>query len=383
MDIFISSEHIISSLGLNTSEHLDCIESEKTGIKTINNSELYPEPVQLGLIDRNALYNATASMVDPKAYTLLETMMLFSISQAASQSNVPLDSPRTLFVFSTTKGNIDLINPKQATNLPSERRFLSQMAQAVCNFFNNPNKPVIISNACISGVLAIDIAARLIRTGMYDHAVVCGGDVVSEFVISGFQSFKSISPTPCKPYDAQRDGLSLGEGCATVILSNQLQQTTKPSIRVLGGASSNDANHISGPSRTGDGLFFAIRSTLQKSNLQASDIDYICAHGTATSFNDEMESKAVNLAKMSQVPINSFKGYIGHTLGAAGVIESVLSIASLQQQKLFKTLGYQQLGVPEPITVIDRTAPAQLRTCLKMASGFGGCNAALIFQTVN
>lgn len=178
MDIFISSEHIISSLGLNTSENLDRIESEKTGIKTINNQELYPEPVQLGLIDRNALYTATASMLDPKAYTLLETMMLFSISQAASQSNVPLDSPRTLFVFSTTKGNIDLIDPKQTLNLPRERRFPSQMAHAVCCFFNNPTKPVIISNACISGVLAIDIAARLIRTGMYDHAVVCGGDVV-------------------------------------------------------------------------------------------------------------------------------------------------------------------------------------------------------------
>ncbi|MBM3405698.1 MAG: hypothetical protein FJY10_12520, partial [Bacteroidetes bacterium] len=215
--------------------------------------------------------------------------------------------------------------------------------------------------------------------GLYKHIVVAGADVVSEFIVSGFQSFQSLSPKPCRPYDADRDGLTLGEGAGTMVLST-FPGKNGPTIRYLGGATSNDANHISGPSRTGDGLFFAIRHAMQVTGGKTG-IDYINAHGTATPFNDEMESKALTLAGLSNVPMNSLKGYWAHTLGAAGVIETIAGIHSLKHQTLIKTLGFSEPGLPHPLNIIQETRSANLQTFIKIASGFGGCNAAAIFST--
>ncbi|MEI6456971.1 MAG: beta-ketoacyl synthase, partial [bacterium] len=149
-----------------------------------------------------------------------------------------------------------------------------------------------------------------------------------------------------------------------------------------GSASSNDANHISGPSRTGQELSHAINVSLEEAGMKPGDISYISAHGTATPFNDEMESKAVSLSGLSDVPLNSFKGYWGHTLGAAGIIESAAAIHSLKKNMLFRSAGFDSPGVSEKITVIEQHARAVLRSCLKTASGFGGCNASIIFEKI-
>ncbi|NJK84747.1 MAG: beta-ketoacyl synthase, partial [Bacteroidales bacterium] len=235
------------------------------------------------------------------------------------------------------------------------------------------NNPLVVSNACISGVQAIITGARLIRAGIYDTVVVNGSDIISEFVHSGFNSFKSLSNGPCKPFDKTREGLSIGEGSGTVVLSKKTSN-----VLVGEGFSSNDANHISGPSRTGEGLYQAILKVLDK---QGNDIGYISAHGTATPYNDEMEAIALNRAGLQQVPVNSFKGYWGHTLGAAGIIESVAGIYSLMQGMLFATLGFEEMGVTQPVAVIEKTTDLKINAFLKIASGFGGCNAALLFST--
>jgi 3-oxoacyl-[acyl-carrier-protein] synthase-1 len=147
-------------------------------------------------------------------------------------------------------------------------------------------------------------------------------------------------------------------------------------ILVGEGFSTNDANHISGPSRTGEGLFIAIDRLLKKSPL---NVDYISAHGTATLYNDEMESIAITRARLQSVPINSFKGYWGHTLGAAGIIESIMGIWSIKNGVILNTKGYNVSGVTNPIFIINKPVKKEINTCLKIASGFGGCNAALIF----
>ena len=180
----------------------------------------------------------------------------------------------------------------------------------------------MVSNACTSGVLAIITGARLIRAGLFDNVVINGTDILSEFVLSGFNSFKSLSTGPCRPFDKTRDGLSLGEGSGTIILTaNPYLSNNSVHIVAGEGFSTNDANHISGPSRTGEGLFLAINRLMKKTNVS---IDYISAHGTATPFNDEMESIAITRAGLQSVPVNGFKGYWGHTLGAAGIIESIM-----------------------------------------------------------
>ncbi len=235
----------------------------------------------------------------------------------------------------------------------------------------------MVSNACISGVLAIITAMRLIRSGEFDTAVITGADVISKFVVSGFQSFQALSDEVCKPFDHKRDGLNLGEGAGTIILSANKQFANH--IKVLGGAVSNDANHISGPSRTGEELAGAINNALKDAGKHAEDIDFISAHGTATMYNDEMEATAITLAGLQNVPLNSLKGNYGHTLGAAGVIETVISLQSLTQGLLMPTTGYRENGVTNAVNVCTEMSATDAKTFLKTASGFGGCNGAVIF----
>ena len=150
---------------------------------------------------------------------------------------------------------------------------LTSSADVIKEYFGLAHQPEILSVACISGVAALIWGHRLIQEGRYDHVIVCGADVLSKFVISGFMSFKALSPEICKPHDKDRVGLNLGEAAATIILSSKIQSD----FRIVNGSTSNDANHISGPSRTGEGLY---RASVQALNEQR--IDYISAHGTAT-----------------------------------------------------------------------------------------------------
>ncbi|MEO7522825.1 MAG: beta-ketoacyl synthase, partial [Ferruginibacter sp.] len=196
--------------------------------------------------------------------------------------------------------------------------------------------------------------------------------------LSGFQSFQAISQKPCKPFDAARDGINLGEAGATVVLS--CNEKYSGEIKIAGGSTSNDANHISGPSRTGEELFIAIKKAMKEAAVTENDIDFISAHGTATLYNDEMEAKAITLANMQSVPVNSLKGFYGHTLGAAGIIESIIAIHSLKEDIVFPTMGFNDIGVSVPLNVSNKLKKAPLKNALKTASGFGGCNAALVMR---
>jgi 3-oxoacyl-[acyl-carrier-protein] synthase-1 len=260
------------------------------------------------------------------------------------------------------------------------RIHLHETAAQLARAFGYTNH-LVISNACISGVMAIVVGKRMIEAGLYDHALIVGADVLSRFVISGFNSLQALSSESCRPFDKKRKGINLGECAAAVVLTGDTELLGEaPFIRISGGGLSNDANHISGPSRTGEELGFAIKQALEEAAIAAKDIDFISAHGTATVYNDEMEAKAFNLMGMENIPLNSLKGYFGHTLGAAGVLEVVLSSKSLLQDELIPTVGFEALGVSGQVNVIQRVEHKPLQTCLKTASGFGGCNAAIILH---
>jgi hypothetical protein len=256
---------------------------------------------------------------------------------------------------------------------------LWRSAQRVAGYFKMKHPPLVVSNACVSGVAAVELGARLLREGWYENAVITGADEITAFTVSGFQAFKSISPEPCRPYDRNRNGLSIGEGAGTLVLTSREDRAPgNRKIYILGGATANDANHISGPSRTGDGLHYAIENALAQAGVQKSGLDFINMHGTATVFNDEMESRALALSALSGVPTNSLKGFFGHTLGASGVIEIVACITSLKQNRLMATKGFSTPGVPEHMNIITENTPATLHTFLKTASGFGGFNSAIV-----
>jgi 3-oxoacyl-[acyl-carrier-protein] synthase-1 len=282
---------------------------------------------------------------------------------------------RTAFILSTTKGNITALE-----NQNIEPAYLDQLAKNVADFFEFKTEPIVVSNACVSGILAVSVAKRLILAEMYDNIFIVAGDEVSKFILSGFNSFQAMSDLPCKPYSINRTGVTLGEAAASVLVSSNKDNAK---IKILGDGSINDANHISGPSRTGEGLYRSILSALAEAKINSDQIDYISAHGTATPFNDEMEAIALNRLGLENVPLNSLKGFYGHTLGASGLLETVIGIQSAQENKLFVSLGFDTIGVSQPINVIEKNEDKNIRYFLKTASGFGGCNTAVVFEKVN
>ena len=241
----------------------------------------------------------------------------------------------TIFILSTTKGDrLDLLTP----------------AKRIAAHFGNPNLPIVVSNACTSGVCAQITAQRLLEAGRYKHAIVVGCDLQTRFIVSGFQSFKALSPEPCLPFSPDRKGLNLGEAAAAIIYSNSHPSGCEPLWVLESGSIHNDANHLSAPSRTGEGAFRCLTDVLQ--GVSPADISLLGVHGTATPYNDAMETIAIERAGLQNVPVSALKPFFGHTMGAAGVVETIICMLMAKRE--------------------DRTAHV-----IKMLSGFGGVNAAI------
>jgi 3-oxoacyl-[acyl-carrier-protein] synthase-1 len=377
-DVYISADNIICSLGFTTNEVFDNLKKDISGVQINSDKNLSQIEIPISLINENDFNRETIKIFVANDYSKLEKLLILSITDAANQANIDLTSEKTLFIISTTKGNINMLNSNTANG--NSKLYLWETASVIQKQFKNPNKPILVSNACISGVVAIINGMRFLQSEKYENIVVCGGDLMTEFIISGFQSFKAISHSICKPFDISREGISLGEGAGTIILTSNISNLKDDSkVKVIGGAVSNDANHISGPSRTGDGLYFSIKKSMEEAKLKESEIDHILAHGTATPYNDEMEAKAFALANLINVPTNSLKGFFGHTLGAAGIIESIIGVHSLKENVMINTFGFENIGVTENLNVVNKLTNKSLNTVLKTASGFGGCNASVIF----
>ena len=364
-DVFVVSDNIFSPLGKTTAENFVQLESGESGIR-LHENVFSPQPYYAALF--------TDQISGDTQYTKFEQLLIASIAEALANSAIDPKDKRTLLIVSTTKGNISLLETTDYNDKLRKRISLPASGEIVARYFGFINQPLVISNACISGIMAIIAGKRLIQSGQYDHVVVAGADVITKFVLSGFQAFQAVSSQPCRPFDAARDGITLGEGAATVILSSR---PSPNAVKVSGGAVSNDANHLSAPSRTGEELAQAINATLKDAG--ADQIGFISAHGTATLYNDEMEAKAVNLSGLQNVPLNSLKGQYGHTLGAAGLIESIVSIQSMREGILIPTLGYHQQGTSNALNIYKENLQGNYKNCLKIASGFGGCNAAVLF----
>ncbi len=372
--IFASYNNIISPLGFTTQENYDAVSHSQIGVKKIKlpfSEELFC----VAKIDDQKIHEHLSEIKDSNTHTKLEQLSILSIQDVLTQSGIDPRDNRTLLIYSTTKGNIDILEG-QYKNIDAKRVYLPVFAKHLQNYFKLAHTPVVLSNACISGILAIIIAKRFIAQGTYDNVLVCGGDILSEFTISGFKSFNALSSEPSKPFDANRVGINLGEAVSTILITNKKELATIYNTQIVEGTSANDANHISGPSRTGDGLFQCLTEIL-KDNTK--DIGFISAHGTATPFNDEMESIAFERAELNNIPVNSLKGYYGHTLGAAGVLETVLSLESMKHQRLIKSEGHETKGVSGNITMIESHQNKSFTSFIKTASGFGGCNAAALF----
>lgn len=368
------SDNIISPLGMSTAENYAAVKAGRSELKRRDGLWQLPEPFTASLMDREAVSGIAAQKHLDDRYTFFEKMIILSAAKALEATDIDPTSENVLFILSTTKGNVFLLD-KRETGFPSERVLLGQAARQMTEYFHNPNTPLVVSNACISGVCAQIQAMRELASGRFDYVVTVGADVQSAFIVSGFQSFKALSVDPCKPFDATRTGLNLGDAAATIVYTRK-ETVAENDWVACRGAIRNDANHISGPSRTGEGSYRALKAVLGDMNPER--LAFINTHGTATLYNDEMESVAIERAGLAQVPVNGLKGYYGHTMGAAGILETILSMQAIDDNNILATRGFEAIGVTHPLVLSNQNQPTDKRAFIKLLSGFGGCNAALL-----
>ena len=385
-EVYITDYNCVTPLGFDVSSNWNALVEGKSGVglhKIIENQE----PFYASMIDSEKLDNEFNRFFDSPqkseirrlandnvSFTRLEKMLLLSLKPLVERHSI---SEETAFILSTTKGNISLL--KNQETLP-ESVFLSNLAQKTADFFGFQTNPIVVSNACVSGVMAISVAKNMIQAGKYKNAFVIAGDEISEFVISGFNSFQAIGTEICKPYDKNRDGINIGEAAAAVYITSKQDENENFSFKILGDSAINDANHISGPSRTGDGLFASINNAMTEAQVSAEKIDFISAHGTATIYNDEMEAIAFNRMNLQNIPLNSLKAYYGHCLGASGLLESIISMESALNKTLIPSKNFEEIGTSQPLNIIRENQSAEIKYILKTASGFGGCNAAIVLE---
>ena len=363
--IFRISDNILSPLGETTLENYQAVRAGNTRLCRYDAYPGIPQPFTASLFTEEQNRRMAVA-----GLTRFESLAYASASRAIRESGIDPGSSRVVFILSTTKGNIELISQS-----PSEESILypCTAAQHIAQRLGITTVPITVCNACISGVSAMVLALRLLEAGTYDYAVVCGADTQCQFTISGFQSLKAVSESQCRPFDIERLGMNLGEAAATIVFA---RQSEGDAWAVQSGAVRNDAFHISSPSMNGEGARLTIDAITGEGDIQK--LAFVNAHGTATLFNDQMESIAIERAGLQDVPVNALKGYYGHTLGAAGILETILSMASVDDHCILGTRGFNEIGVSGQIKVSSETIPTSKQSFIKMISGFGGCNAAVL-----
>lgn len=363
---YIVSDFVISPLAVGSNENYIKILSGNSGLK------IQTDMLQNGDSFCVSTIHGKENMDSKKNPGFFEEQLILTAKRCLENADIPVHSNRNLLLLASTKGDINFISASV-----EKGKTLPDTAKAVAYAVGFTTNPMVISNACVSGLMALIIAKRLIQNGNYDNVLVLGGDLVSKFVLTGFQSFNALSTVPCRPFDRDRTGLNLGEAFAAALVSSNPYAGNGFITKIAAGFSSNDANHISGPSMDGEGLFRCLEKI--KKELKAEP-QFINAHGTATPYNDEMEATAFSRAGLSLIPVNSLKGYFGHTLGTAGLLESIMSIHAMHNGELIPSAGYQNNGVTQPLQIILSPKKMEINSFLKTASGFGGTNATALFE---
>lgn len=373
INIYKIADNIISPLGMDTAGNVAAVLAGRSHLALHHGLYDLPEDFCGSVLPREEVERRFADECGQgDGYTFFEKLCILSATLAIRQSRVDASQKDVLFVLSSTKGNVDCL----AHDPMDDRCYIGASARKVARFFGNANTPIVASNACISGVCAQIAAVRQLLAGRYRTAVVIGCDVLSRFIISGFQSFKALSTSPCRPYDCNRTGLNLGEAVGTIVL--RAGEDTDTGLWQFRACSiHNDANHISGPSRTGEGSYRVLMDIL--GTLPMHELACVCPHGTATAYNDEMESIALHRAGLDTLPVCGLKGYYGHTLGAAGIIETIIAMASLEQGVIPATRGYGAQGTTYALNISDEVRRADRLGFIKILSGFGGSNAGIAY----
>ena len=363
--VSVLADNVISPLGETSEENYQAVKEGKSAIHAY-------APMTAGIPN-----GFVASLLSSD----FEELAFRSAQKAIDASGINISSTRTVFILSSTKGSIEKLGQTD-----DDKLYLGNIAQRIATRLGIQLSPIVVCNACISGLAAMILASRLLVSKKYDYAVVCGGDCPGRFIISGFQSLNAMSAFSCQPFDIERQGLNLGEAAATVVLGREITTKSvnngcrKQVWQIGHGYIKNDAYHISAPSKTAEGLYEALQETMN--GIDKRNIAFINAHGTATLFNDQMEAIAIHRAELQDIPVNALKGYVGHTLGAAGIMETILCMKAVDDHTVLGTRGYEEVGVSGRIQLSSKHHSTIKTSFIKQLSGFGGCNATLYAQYV-
>ena len=383
-NVYITGCGVCTPLGNTPQEVFRAVREGRSALRLHPGAFGCEEPVFASLFPREGVEGS-----------LFRAICLKAAKAALADAGVDATSPRVALVLCSVKGEIEALGSQDVTLAASAKKLADELGFVT--------KPLVVSNACISGLAGMVEGRRLLLSGLYDHVLVVGAEVQSKFIVTGFQSLKALSDEACKPFDEARKGLNLGEAAAAVVMSasarlaasenyfsgrypkSQFPEAIANPTRadavvweLVDGVIRNDANHISGPSRTGEGSFNALRYLLPL--VDEEDLAFVSVHGTSTLYNDEMESIALDRAGLSEVPVCALKGTFGHTMGAAGILETILSMLALEEGIVLPTRGFETLGVSKPVKVSAAEQPARGNSFIKLLSGFGGVNGAILFR---
>lgn len=392
--VFVTGIGIISSIGNNVDENLAHLRSGKTGIGMAEFADsIYSKSHEFGEVKCSSTSLKKKLGFNEPGLTRTDLFAFTAFKEAIENANLQLEDisvKETAFISASTIGGMCMTDQlyEDANLMSTGSEFIESYSGSahtlkIAKKYELSGVVDTINTACSSSANAIIEGARLIKSGRANRAIVGGADSLGKFTINGFNALQIMSETQCKPFDENRCGLTLGEGAAYLVLEAEecIENKTKYA-EILGYGNTNDAHHPSSLSEDAVGIVGAISKALKSAAIKPEEIDYINAHGTATSNNDVTEIKGIQIALGYVPPFNSTKSYTGHTLAAAGAIEAVYSILSIVHQELFPSLNctvpispYNQL----PISKYQSNY--SIKKVLSNSFGFAGnCTSLIISQ---
>jgi len=391
MKVFVTGIGVVTALGIGTNANLKALQNSHSGIRLSRLVKGLTAPTYVGELGfTNDELKAQLGIATQES--IPRTALLGMLAAKEALGDTILKGDRSGFISGTTVGGMDLTenyfigdNQNKKDVACFKTHDLGTVSNLIAEYCGSPSYVNTISTACSSSANSILLGARMLQAGLLDRVLVGGADALSRFTINGFRSLMIYADEPCKPFDITRKGLNLGEGAGYILLENETSlKQTKNSIKaeLTGWCNANDAYHQTGTSPKGDGAFKAMRGALQKSGIEASAIDYLNAHGTATQNNDSSELNALaRIFENQQIAFSSTKSFTGHTLGASGGIEAVFSIFSLLNQCVFPVLNWSQAmeqDFEKPVTAYQTKTP--ITNVMSNSFGFGGNSTSLIFS---
>ena len=317
-------------------------------------------------------------------------LLLAAAEDLLARSALTAEPERIAVVLGTALGGVEQLERAMAPG-GRARHALDALydspAHALARRLGARGPVMTVGAACAAGATAIGTGADLLRADVVDVVIAGGYDALCRFVMRGFDALRSLTRERVRPFDKRRSGLLLGEAAGLVMLARE-RDTHGPRLgRLLGHASASDGSHVAAPDAYGRGLELAIRSALDEAGLTPADVEFVSAHGTGTLVNDRIEAdvlRRVLAGRVSEVPVNSIKGSVGHTMGAAAVLEAVMCLMAGREGVVPHTVGLEE---PDPVCELDHVIgsprTAQPRISLSTSLGFGGCNAALVLEAVD